>query len=205
MKTNKSEPERSQATPSSQNSETASSHSIVDEAFSELFKENSIFVTCAAGLKQYQLEYKYDPAYVINTAYFRACDAIDKGKHIENFPGWVRLTCTNIIRELSREEKKRQKHNRQVIAETLPSPQKPDWLNNEEATPEQRHMRAAFAQLSQLEQDILTLKVVKGLRWKDIQLALVTAGYPLMNTNTLSQKKRRALKHLEESYKAIAT
>ncbi|MEN8447574.1 MAG: hypothetical protein ABG776_21445, partial [Cyanobacteria bacterium J06555_13] len=87
--------------------------------------------------------------------------------------------------------------------DTLPAPQLTEDLDNQKATPEQLQMRAAFAQLSQLEKDILQLKVVKNMRWAEIQTALVAAGYPLMSTNTLSQKKRRALKHLEKCYRAI--
>ena len=203
LKTNKTETTPSPAKPTSQSPKMPSQHIAVKNGFTKALEDNTIFIVCAARLRQYQLERKYDPAYVINEAYLRACAAVDRDKKIVNFPGWIKLASNNIIRELSREEKKKQRRNQQLISETLPAPQAADWLNDPEATAEQLRMRAAFSQLSQLEQEILQLKVVKGLRWKVIQQVLVTAGYPLMNRNTLSQRKRRALKHLAESYKAI--
>ena len=181
-----------------------SQHSVVNQAFTEVLKNNRLLVACAAGLRQYHLNRKYDPVYVVNEAYIRACQAVDRGKEIKNFPGWIRITCTYIIRELSREDRKRQSRNQQLFPETLPATQQADCLYEQEATPEQLRMKAVFAQLSQLEKDILHLRIVKGLRWKNVQLALINAGYPLISVNTLSQKKRRALQHLKTVYSAIA-
>ncbi|MEN8443750.1 MAG: hypothetical protein ABG776_01935, partial [Cyanobacteria bacterium J06555_13] len=108
----------------------------------------------------------------------------------------------HIIQELSREAQKKSRLTQPLLDDRVPSPETtPDWLHNEEAISEQLYMRKAFAQLSELEQAILQLKVVKGLRWQAIQKALVKAGHPWMTPNLLSQKKRRALKKLEKSYK----
>lgn len=206
MSTKKTKTEYFQVTPTCHTPITAPQYEAANRAFAEILtdKTNTIFIACSAGLRQYRLERTYDAAFVINEAYLRMCSAITAGKTISNYPGWIRLTCRHVIQELSRETQKKNKLNQQLYPETVPASDTNDWLDNEDATPEQLRMRQAFAQLSALEQDILQLKVVRNLRWDEVQEALMAAGHPMMTPNCLSQKKRRALKKLKKSYKAIA-
>lgn len=127
---------------------SVSKYRIINALFIKALEENTSFITCAAGLRRYQLEHKYDPAYVINTAYLWACDEIDREETIENFPSWINLTCTIIIRQLSKEEKEKENRQQQLYPEMLPVPQETNWLDEQEATFEQLQMRAEFAHLS---------------------------------------------------------
>lgn len=204
MERDEAKAESSTTTPASQSPDIAFQQSAVYEAVSKLIDADSLFVTCAAGIERCKLKGKYDAAFVINKAYSQIREAFEAGEKIENLSIQLRLECTKIIQQLSKQEKEKHSLNRRLPLKTASVLQPIDWLDDDEATPEQLHMRVAFLRLSQLEQDILQLQVVKGLRWEEIQQALIAAGYSFMTKDRLRQKKRWALKHLEESYRAIA-
>ena len=175
----------------------------LDEYFADLLRDktNSVFIAAAVGLRQYQLDRKYDAAFVLNEAYIRARNSIERGKRIDNFPGWIRLTSRYVIQELSRSERKKSKLLGGTTEE-IPNPTSMG-IPHEEITEAQQKMGKAFATLTPLEKDILQLKVVKELRWSQVQVALASAGWNTFSVNYLSQKKRRALKKLKKIYKEL--
>lgn len=182
---------------------TSKLYSLLDKAFSEILKpgaSNSVFIACSVALKQFSLQGKYDPAFIFNEAYMRARKTLDEGKEITNYPAWIRATSFNIVRELSKVEKKNREHSNSLEVDSVPARKTNGWTNSELEAPEQQRMRRAFATLSPLEQAILQLKVVQGLRWADVQSALVTSGFESITPNLLSQKKRRALTKLKNTY-----
>ena len=181
-------------------------HQACDEAFAQTLQENAIFVACAAGLRQYRLEKKYDAAFIINETYVRAKDAMDRGKSIGNWPGWIRLASRIIIQELSRAERKNVLPNEieNEIENFILNPNSDiNWDNHKQGAIEQKQVQQAFSMLSQFEQDLLYLKIVQDLRWEQVKEILVRIGYESISLNSLSQKKRRALKKLKESYRTI--
>jgi DNA-directed RNA polymerase specialized sigma24 family protein len=182
-------------------------YSVLDKVFAEILNSgssnsNSVFIACSAALRQFKLQDKYDTAFILNEAYIRTRKALDAGMEITNYWAWIRSTNFNIIRELNRAETKNRQRTDGLDVDSLPTHEADSWTDDEIETAEQQRMRRAFATLSPLEQAILQLKVVKGLRWAEVQSALITSGFESINPNLLSQKKRRALQKLKEHFAA---
>jgi DNA-directed RNA polymerase specialized sigma24 family protein len=178
----------------------------LDEAIAEILKpgsDNRVFVQCTAYLKKFNLQDKYDAAFVVNEAYLRARETPGSTK-ISDYFGWVRATSYNIVRELSRAEKKTRDRSSGLDINSISADDDLNWADDDLETIEQRHMRQAFATLSPLEQAILKFKVVEGRRWGEIQSNLIAAGFPEISLNLLSQTKRRALRKLKKTYLSIA-
>jgi DNA-directed RNA polymerase specialized sigma24 family protein len=182
-------------------------HSDLDMEMVDILKpgsNNAVFIRCTNYLKRFNLQDKFDAAFVINEAYMRARKTL--GDHdIYNYPGWIRATCYNIVRELSRSEtEKKTRNNSGFCIDSIPADEPSDWADDDLETVEQKRMRQAFATLSPLEQAILQLKVVEGRRWAEIQSDLIASGFPEIGLNSLSQTKRRALSKLKKIYLNIA-
>lgn len=205
MSTRKTDAKHLPATPACDSPKTKPQYEAANRAFAEILadKNNAIFVACSFGLRQHNLTRTYDEAFVINEAYLRICKAIANNKTIANYPGWIRLTCRHVIKELSRAAQKKSKLNRELSPETVPTPEADDAFETEEVAPEHLRMRKALATLPPLDRAILQFKIVKGMRWEAAAQALVKAGYPEMSPNQLSQRKGRALKKLEKAYEAV--
>jgi DNA-directed RNA polymerase specialized sigma24 family protein len=182
-------------------------HIAFEKAFAEILKQGSthnLFIACTAALKQYKLDGKYDAAFVFNNTYIRSIKALDQGKEITNCSAWIRSTNFHIVQELSKTEKKNWANSSGLDVDSLPAHKTNTWADDELETDEQRRMRKAFATLSPLEQAILQFKIVEGLRWTDIQAALITSGFGSFTPNSLSTKKRRALQKLKGNYQCIS-
>jgi DNA-directed RNA polymerase specialized sigma24 family protein len=179
---------------------------VLDKKVAEILmpgSSNTVFIACTAALKRFGLQNKYDAAFVVNEAYLRARKTLDAEKEISNYTAWLRSTNFNIVRELSKAEKKNRNRSSGLEVDSIPVNEANTWTEHELESVEQQHMRKAFATLSPLEQAILQLKIVKQLKWADIQPALIAAGFESSTPNLLSQKKRRALKKLKEAYQRI--
>jgi DNA-directed RNA polymerase specialized sigma24 family protein len=182
-------------------------HVACEKAFAEILKQGStheVFIACTKALRQYHLEGMYDAAFVLNNTYLRALKALEKGKEITNYPAWIRATNFHSVQELSKAEKKNWLPSSELDIETLPDKEAQAWTDDDLDTVEQQYMRKALATLSPLEQAILQLKVVEGLRWDKIQAALITSGFESFSPNLLSQKKRRAFLKLKQNYQRIS-
>jgi hypothetical protein len=175
----------------------------LDEEFNEILKpdsNNSVFVACTIVLKRFNLHNRYDAAFVLNEAYMRTRKALEAGQTISNYPAWLKSANFNIVRELSRAEKKNRESSVSTEVDSVTACEADTWIDDDIESVEQQRMRKAFATLSPLEQAILQLKVVKGLRWGEVQTALSTAGFESFSLNLLSQKKGRALQKLKATF-----
>jgi DNA-directed RNA polymerase specialized sigma24 family protein len=143
-------------------------------------------------LYQFQLDGRYDPAYVINSALLRAAETYKNGKTIDKPMPWLRACIVNIIRELSRQTRDDVEID-DNIADITSFSTEPDL------TDELRWSRQAFEQLKPDEQKLLRLKVLKGYSWKVIQGIYAAEGQHF-STDTLRQRKARAFKRLCEVY-----
>lgn len=143
-------------------------------------------------LYQFNLDGRYDPAYVINTALIRAAETYKNGKTIEKPMPWLRACVVNVIRELARQGGDEVELD-DNIADAAESALETDL------TDELRWSRQAFQQLKPDEQKLLRLKTLKGYSWKKIQEIYAAAGQQV-STATLRQRKKRALERLRELY-----
>ncbi len=143
-------------------------------------------------LRQFKLDGSYDPAYVMNEALIRACEAIRNGKSIEKPSAWLRATMMNIVRELSRQKSDHIELDENSL-EGLENSVAPDL------TEEFRWSKIAFRKLKPQDRKLLRLKIVNGLHWREIQEIYAAEGQHVSET-TLRQRKTRALRRLRELY-----
>lgn len=154
----------------------------------------SQFTKVKRDLKKFNLSGKYSEVYVLNEAYIRGIRLIRKGEKIHNPLAWIRTTCVNIIRELSREEKK----NLDLTID-VPDVRSADAEFESDFSQKFMLMKRAFEQLTPVDQEILTLKVVNGLAWKKVAEELSQKGVNL-NGPALRKRKERAIKALRQIY-----
>lgn len=166
-------------------------------------EHDQLFIALSLDIRQFHVESRYDAAFILNEAYMRGKAKIEKGEEIGggNYRGWLRVAGRNIVKELSRDTKKNDSLNEFKLESLTASPT--DWPNETTGTVDQKVMREAFAQLSQLEQIVLYAKIVDGWRWKDIRETLIKSGHKPMTENHLSQIKRRALKKLKAYFEGV--
>ncbi len=165
--------------------------------FSDLLKQDRSdwIKLCAFArlrLRQFKLDGSYDPAYVMNEALIRACEAIRNGKSIEKPSAWLRATMMNIVRELSRQKSDHIELDENSL-EGLENSVAPDL------TEEFRWSKIAFRKLKPQDRKLLRLKIVNGLHWREIQEIYAAEGQDVSET-TLRQRKTRALRRLRELY-----
>lgn len=165
--------------------------------FSDLLKQDTSdwIKLCAFArlrLRQFKLDGSYDPAYVINEALIRACEAIRNGKSIEKPSAWLRATMMNIVRELSRQSSEHTELDENSL-EGLENSVEPDL------TEEFRRAKIAFWKLKPQERKLLRLKILKGLQWQEIQKIYAAEGQHISEA-TLRQRKTRTLRRLRELY-----
>lgn len=170
----------------------------------------NIWISIRNMLRQFNLLNTYSESYILNVAYLRGIEAIQKGKTIVNPAGWIRVTAFNYVRELSRTQKKRyveldENHTQHCL-------QDPSQLEDfEDADPpsdrvqQMRIVRAALQKLQPLDQQVLKLKVIEGLSWKRISTILHNQGHKTYSVSTLRKRKSRALAKLHEQYDDIIT
>lgn len=163
-------------------------------------KPHPTFISVALALRQYRLESNYDPEYVLNEAYLRAITGIERGRMISNYPGWIRLTSRHIVQELSRSKQKKEAALNIVEQESIPAPYVPE----EVLTEDYWRIREALASLTQFEQDVLRLNVVRGMDWSSIRRVLIDVGYSPVSTNRLSQIKKQSLRKLRKAYETMS-
>ena len=146
-------------------------------------------------LHQFSLHRTYSEAYILNTAYLRAVDAINSGKCITRPYGWLRSAAQNYIRECDRAQKKTTEFKEACTS--VSSGNDPVYTTPENLI----KLKTALEKLKPLEQRLLQLKVVEGKPWQVIQLELTAEGFGTYQIGALRKQKSRALaklrKHLE--------
>lgn len=162
-------------------------------------KAISLWVFTTAGLKQYNLDGQYDAAYVINEAYVRGVNAINKGYSITNHLAWLRQTGRNVTKELSR-QRKRECPGMDMDSFPEDNSDAEVWGETPVRAAEYARMHQAFEALTPTDQRILHLKVVKAMKWKDIASVLNAEGHRRVTVEGLRQQKSRALKKLRQNF-----
>lgn len=161
-----------------------------------------IFAFFRARLKQFHLERVHSEASVLNEVYLRAIDKIQEGAVIRIPHAWIRATGYNYIRELSRQQQKsiqQEDYHLEIHHE-----EEKQILNlmalEEELAAEQSLIRKAFEMLTDVERQLLHLKIVEGLSWKAIQQQY---EFKESNLATLRKRKQRVLKKLHHFYHTL--
>jgi DNA-directed RNA polymerase specialized sigma24 family protein len=153
------------------------------------------------NLTAHHLASFYTEAFVLNEAYIRGVKLINKGEVIQNPGAWLRSTVFNIIRELSREQKKSvsldEQTLEQVNAWNVSHELEADW----EA--DYRAVFTAFQMLDPPDQRLLNLKIVEIRSWREIREIMRVEGHGDHSEVNLRKKKERALIKLRKKYHSI--
>ena len=148
-------------------------------------------------LQQFSLQRSYSEAYILNTAYLRAVEAIKAGKCITRPYGWLRSAAYNYIRECNRAQKKTTEFKEgytPVNTEHDPAYSTPENLIK---------LKTVLEKLTPLEQRLLHLKIVEGKPWQVIQIELKGEGFGTYKIGTLRKQKSRALTKLRKHFKTL--
>lgn len=168
-------------------------------------EHRSLWIFVEKELRRFGLKNAYSISDVINEAYVRGIDSVHAGKIIVNPLAWLRTTCFNVIRELSRQQKKTVELNEEKHQDALLSYQHDNDDENELAHKRKRmtYLNAAFQKLSPLDQRLLTLKVEQGLPWAKIAIILEQEGFGQIPLHTLRKRKSRVQGKLRQQVQSL--
>lgn len=149
------------------------------------------------SLAQFNLSRRLNVTEILIEAYVRGVRQIEKGEYIEKPIPWIRSTSYNIIREYSRECNR----NYQIEEDKLESPVDCSLIDSQDIN--ENRVLLAFEKLDEEEKEILRLKIVEKLKWKEIIQVLEKRGIIFKNETALRKRKERALKHLRQIYHSL--
>jgi DNA-directed RNA polymerase specialized sigma24 family protein len=173
----------------------------LDAVFQDLFSKGSqearkLLAYVQRILYQFGINRAYEPRDILAEVYGRAVRLTDRGEEIRLPMPWIRRTAYHVVRELKREMVR-------VVDPDLV--QEPVWQGNDPITEimfreDWRAMQNAFEKLDVSEQNLLVCRVVRGLKWGDVNDCLVELGEPQRTEHVLRQRGFRALRKLRTIY-----
>lgn len=115
---------------------------------------------------------------------------------IDNVEAWLRKTCTYIMLDMVKGEKK----NRLLKAKNKDFEQKPDPIDEVVSDEQRELLRSTLSLLSDEDQKILDLKFYQGLSYKDIQQHYIDSEGQCIKIAALRQRESRALQRLRKYF-----
>jgi DNA-directed RNA polymerase specialized sigma24 family protein len=170
-----------------------------DEEVSELQNANSssgrlLYVFVRRSLRSFNLDKNYAEAFLLNEAYLRGVSLINKGEVIQNIPAWYRKTIYNIVRELKREQQKTDPFEDHMMEVEQPQPLL------EELDDDLKTLHLALESLDDEDKQLLHLKIIENLPWREIKLIMRLQGAGDYPEATWRKRKERALIKLRKKY-----
>jgi DNA-directed RNA polymerase specialized sigma24 family protein len=180
----------------------------LDAVFQDLFvkekeetkKENEeakkLFAYLQRILYQFGIYKAYQPKDILAEVYARAVRFIERGGEIRLPLPWIRRTAYHIVRELKRE---------MVRVADPDLEREPVWQGENSITglmfrEDWKAMQNAFEKLEVSEQNLLRCRVIRGLKWSEVNDCLVEFGEPRQSEHVLRQRGCRVLKKLRKIY-----
>lgn len=138
------------------------------------------------NLKRFQLERSYDIFDIFIEGYIRGVYQIESGQPIEKTDAWLRGTCYNVIRELSKHKKPQNKEvEYSSVEHKLTSDDPSDDLSQEAL----KAMLSAIREiLSPIDFEIFVLRAMEDFSWIEIEERLKSFS------NTALRKRYERLK-----------
>lgn len=149
-------------------------------------------------LYQFHLMGQHDPEEVFHIAYNRGIQFTDSGTRIHNPLGWMRRTIFNIVRELSRQDKRVDSLDKEDVSE--PSADEAPVVDTLIREEEVSLLYSALEQLNAVDRELLELRFLRGLSWLEVGQCLAIAHKGKHTEANLRQRGHRALKRLREIY-----
>jgi DNA-directed RNA polymerase specialized sigma24 family protein len=134
---------------------------------------------------------------LLNEAYLRGISLINKGEVIQKIPAWYRKTIYNIVRELKREQRK------SAPFEDYMADVEPPQMLLEDLEDDLQTLHLAFRSLEAEDRQLLCLKIIENLSWREIRAILRSEGAGDYPEATWRKRKERALIKLRKKYHAL--
>nr|WP_293112596.1 sigma-70 family RNA polymerase sigma factor [Moorena sp. SIO4G3] len=131
---------------------------------------------------------------VIHQTYLRGIKLLDSGQEIENPRAWIRATSLNVIREMSRKQKKEQSWDSHLIEHQRAVK---DSDNSEDEN--LRLLELALKKLDPKDYKLIVLREIEGLSWKQVVSHLASKGEDITEASA-RQRGNRALKRLRKIF-----
>lgn len=171
----------------------------------ETSKNLMLFIRRSLG--QMRLHNEWNESEILVEAYLRTRDKINSGEIIDNLPGYLSRVSQYIILEKSRQKKRNygihQKLSSFSDIVSLPENSYEEGVSCEVVN----SLWNSFNCLSEREQRILTLRVIKGHSWHEVAYQLLELGIEKSYDNTVIAKLRkqgeRALEKLRKRILSI--
>ncbi|MDJ0708434.1 MAG: sigma-70 family RNA polymerase sigma factor [Leptolyngbyaceae cyanobacterium MO_188.B28] len=183
---------------------------VLDKAIKEILNpENpdpySTIPYITRTLRQFHLSSRIEAGDILFEAYMRGKTRLRKGTIIRDARAWLRVTAFNIIREKYRKLK-------------LQPPTDPDLLDFISKASEQGWISQTFInsridtlwealdimkKIQPENAELLHLKYIDGLSWREVRDLLAANGNTLVNEETLRKRASRAIKQLRQIFHQV--
>lgn len=174
-----------------------------DSLFKTLFEVDNpesrmLLALIQRNLRQFRLDSYYDPADIISEAYIRGIRSISSGKAIANPLAWIRMSTLNIIRQLYRNQNKRD-----LTQTDLAQLEDAAIFKSSNVEDDLELVKQAFDHLSPEDREIITLRTIEGLSWSEISKRLTSEEKQSLQEAVLRQRGARAMKRLRQIYHSL--
>ena len=162
-------------------------------------RPHRLFFLVERWLRQFHLDSKVDSSEILVEAYMRTRSRVIKGVNIERFPAWFNRVSFKIIQEYSKRKKYRDLLNQRLIR----SGQHFTEDITDQNDPEHPNIEALLKSLEELKEEeleILNLRIIQGLSWKDVRDYWCKIKGKDISESTLRKKGERALSHLRDVF-----
>ncbi|NEN95299.1 MAG: sigma-70 family RNA polymerase sigma factor [Moorea sp. SIO3I7] len=180
--------------------ESAVKH-LVSQTFLET-KEATYYAALFNGIKKKIRQFNF-PDYqiyeVINETYLRGIKLIESGQEIENPGAWIRVTSFNVIREMSREQKKEQLWDSNLIEDQLGLEDSHSLSSSNSEDEDLRLLELALKKLDPKDSKLIVLREIEGLSWRQVVNHLASKGEYITEASA-RQRGNRALKRLRNRF-----
>lgn len=159
-------------------------------------------------LKQFNLASSHSPEEILNEAYSRGIRKIRDGYFIKTIPAWYKSTCLNIIREISRKERKNIEIQKNLSRES-PLKDNSSSIEGDEINIKKDidKLAKAMGSLNPTECRIIQLYRLSELSWKEVTIELIKEGMieeDKVNKKLIDKIRKqgqRIFKKLKDNYK----
>jgi DNA-directed RNA polymerase specialized sigma24 family protein len=143
-------------------------------------------------LREFHIDSLHTEFEVFNEAYMRGVTFVLKGNTIRSPKAWMRTTTFNVIRELSREQRRYQPTDCENIENLL--------VTEDVIELDIRSVAIALQSLELSDRRIIELKTMQNLSWKEVGQRLVELGEKHQNEAALRKRGQRAMQRLRQLY-----
>ncbi|WP_293100768.1 RNA polymerase sigma factor [Moorena sp. SIOASIH] len=135
----------------------------------------------------------------MNETYLRGIKLLESGQEIKNPRAWIRKTSLNVIREMSRKQKKEQLWDSNLIEHQI-APEDSHSLCSENSEDEDlRLLELALKKLDPKDSKLIVLREIEGLSWRQVVNHLASKGEYITEASA-RQRGKRALKRLRNIF-----